>query len=419
MWLYSCKKVIRLLITFSLLLFSLTFTTSSEPVQAQGNLKLIEHAGTRFSTEARQVDVTGEIAYIHDSDIYLLDLTTGDKRPLTDDRPLSTDTDIFAYYNQLAWTPDGEWLAFASNRYGNFDIFMVRADGSEEKQVTDSLVDEYLPAFAPNGTFFFSREILDETSPFSRRIFVRKENLNTEDEDIVHEIDPAPIRPIHMSARSYDEIALSMCGGSGCDIELWQFNTLESATQSRVSSFAASPFGNSPQNGSWSQSRSKLAFSAFEGSATEIQVLDPATERVETLFSLENNTINALDWSADDQWLVFGQGTPDFEPIGLWVIPSGGGEPQQISDEGSNPVWRPVVALEPTAIPITTDTPKPTLTPNPTDTPEPTDAPVEIAETTTTPSASFPLVIGSVGAIVFMMMVVLIWMRHSSNKSQR
>lgn len=29
-----------------------------------------------------------------------------------------------------AWSPDGEWIAFASNHEGNYDIYRVRPDGT-------------------------------------------------------------------------------------------------------------------------------------------------------------------------------------------------------------------------------------------------------------------------------------------------
>jgi TolB protein len=63
-----------------------------------------------------------------------------------------------------AWSFDGEWIAFASARggfkdempvgegggQGAGDIFVMRADGSDVRRLTDDAFEEATPAFAPN-----------------------------------------------------------------------------------------------------------------------------------------------------------------------------------------------------------------------------------------------------------------------------
>src|SRR5437879_6454813 len=43
-------------------------------------------------------------------------------------------------------------ITFQSNRNGNFDIFVMNADGSGVTQLTNSPADEFLPLFSPDGT---------------------------------------------------------------------------------------------------------------------------------------------------------------------------------------------------------------------------------------------------------------------------
>jgi Tol biopolymer transport system component len=50
------------------------------------------------------------------------------------------------------WSPDGTRIAFTANPRGNFDIFIMREDGSIITPVTDSPADETEPAWFPDGS---------------------------------------------------------------------------------------------------------------------------------------------------------------------------------------------------------------------------------------------------------------------------
>ncbi len=55
-------------------------------------------------------------------------------------------------------SPDGTRLAFASNRRGNWDIFVMPSDGGRPVQVTSSEAHEIHPSWSPDGTkLVFSR----------------------------------------------------------------------------------------------------------------------------------------------------------------------------------------------------------------------------------------------------------------------
>ena len=49
------------------------------------------------------------------------------------------------------WSPDGSTLAFASNRNGNFDIYVRRVEGGQEVNVTNNASENFQPAFSPDG----------------------------------------------------------------------------------------------------------------------------------------------------------------------------------------------------------------------------------------------------------------------------
>jgi Tol biopolymer transport system component len=51
-----------------------------------------------------------------------------------------------------AWSPDGTKIAFHTNRNGDFDIFMMNPDGSDQVAVTADARSDGFPVFSPDGT---------------------------------------------------------------------------------------------------------------------------------------------------------------------------------------------------------------------------------------------------------------------------
>jgi len=88
----------------------------------------------------------GSIAYraIIDGqhDIWVVELATMKKTNLTDD----ADLDI-----EPGWSPDGEWIAFGSlrPREPNFDLYIMRPDGTDVRRLTDDPAKEANPVWAP------------------------------------------------------------------------------------------------------------------------------------------------------------------------------------------------------------------------------------------------------------------------------
>jgi serine/threonine protein kinase len=79
---------------------------------------------------------------------------------LTGSRPMS-DTPLITQVARLThdpgisewptWSPDGSLLAFASNRNGNFDVYVRRIEGGQEVNVTNNASEDFQPAFSPDG----------------------------------------------------------------------------------------------------------------------------------------------------------------------------------------------------------------------------------------------------------------------------
>ncbi len=50
--------------------------------------------------------------------------------------------------NGPSWSPDGHWLVYTSDRSGNGDIYVVNADGSGERRLTHSKLEETSPVWS-------------------------------------------------------------------------------------------------------------------------------------------------------------------------------------------------------------------------------------------------------------------------------
>lgn len=92
------------------------------------------------------------------SDIYVLDGTTYERTPLVEHQ----NDDM-----SPAWSPDGEWIAFVSNRANDYRVYRVRSDGTDVQQLTfgadrhhvgDGLPADWLGSWSPDGAqiAFFS-----------------------------------------------------------------------------------------------------------------------------------------------------------------------------------------------------------------------------------------------------------------------
>ncbi len=81
-----------------------------------------------------------------DFDIYVMDTTGGQVRKLTEN----------SYIDRLAaWSPDSEWIVFSSDvrQDGNFDIFRVRRDGSQLEAIYSSSERKSHARYSPDGRY--------------------------------------------------------------------------------------------------------------------------------------------------------------------------------------------------------------------------------------------------------------------------
>ena len=65
-------------------------------------------------------------------------------------QPASTDA---------SYSPDGSKILFAANHDGDLEIYVVNADGTERRQLTENTKQDFFPSWSPDGeTIVFSSD---------------------------------------------------------------------------------------------------------------------------------------------------------------------------------------------------------------------------------------------------------------------
>ncbi len=82
------------------------------------------------------------IAFCYQGDLYRVSASGGPAIPLTVGE---------AHEMSPVWSPDGKSIAFASDRYGNFDVFIMPAEGGEARRLTFNASRDIPTAFTPDG----------------------------------------------------------------------------------------------------------------------------------------------------------------------------------------------------------------------------------------------------------------------------
>jgi len=115
------------------------------------SMTLLPSTPTRVSptsTPALPMDnVVGLIAYASDQDgdfeIWVMNADGSDQHKLTDNSAVDSSP---------AWSPDGSQIAFISNRDGNDEVYIMNADGRDVRRLTQAAgSSESFPAWSPDG----------------------------------------------------------------------------------------------------------------------------------------------------------------------------------------------------------------------------------------------------------------------------
>ena len=110
----------------------LVFAALLMPAASQAQVKLLRHP--TYSN--------GKVAFSYLGDLWIANENGSGVLRLTDNQA----RDVYPRFS-----PDGNWIAFSSNREGNYDVYVIPTAGGKPRQLTYHSADDNVVGWSPVG----------------------------------------------------------------------------------------------------------------------------------------------------------------------------------------------------------------------------------------------------------------------------
>jgi Tol biopolymer transport system component len=271
----------------------------------------------------------GRIAYDGDQSLGTINAVGGDRKPLISQAGVE--------FAAPAWSPDGQRLAFSTNRDtgASFEVYVAPASGASMTRLTNNAADDDAPTWSPDGSKIAFESDRDVSG--RRQIYV----MNADGSGVMRLT--STVTDDHSPAWSPDgsRIAFTREAGAGGDIVVMS-----------ASGGTATPLANTASdetNPDWSPNGASIVYQRDTGIATMGADGSAQTPLVGA------GAAARPAWAPDGTRIVFDRASE------LWATNPDGSGTVQLTTAGatelvaSNPNWQPIVAPPPPPPPSDAD----------------------------------------------------------------
>ena len=290
-----------------------------------------------------------------------------------------------------SWSPDGKWIAFESNRDGDFQVWVIPVDGGEARKITTLATEATRPVWSPDGSSIaFVSAVFPEFSdrPFAESNAANKTALDAKEkspvkarvlnqllfrhwdswvEDRRQHLFVVPVHdgkaageprdltpgnrdavPTSTTFEAGDEFAFSPDGSEitytatpeltrteawNTNHDLWAVDVKTGRRHQITTNPAADGCAHYSPDGRWQAYRAQSR-PGFEADRWQLMLLERTTGKTRSLTAGWDASVEDLTWSSDSKTLVL---TAESQATKvLWALPVEGGTPRPLTRGGAS-----------------------------------------------------------------------------------